>query len=145
MRQALAVLLLATFTSGCMLYSYGQFDPLSSGREFDEAQLRFTRLVRWNQWEKASEMVAPDSRERFREVMAGLEGVKFTDWETILVDMSKGLKTAEVQVQIEGYREATLLHASARMTQNWERLPGASSPWVVRPDVEPLAAAFALR
>jgi hypothetical protein len=144
MRRLVAALLLAASTAlpGCMLFSYGQFDPLSSGRVFDDTQLRFNRLVRWGQWEKAAEMVATDRREEFLTVGKALADVRFTDWDVAAMEMGKGFTTAEVVVRIEGYRPTTLMHHEVRMVQEWERLEGVSSPWVVRPRLDELTLAF---
>jgi hypothetical protein len=144
MRRLVAALLLAASTAlpGCMLYSYGQFDPLSSGRAFDDAQLRFNRLVRWGQWEKASEMVASEEREGFLAVGRALSDVRFTDWDVATMEMADGFASAEVVIRIEGYRPQTLMHHEVRMVQAWERLEGVSSPWVVRPRLDELTLAF---
>jgi hypothetical protein len=147
MRHALAALLLAatTVAPGCWFVSYGKIDPLSSGAAFDDAQRRFTQLVRWGQWEKASEMVAPDSRSRFAEVMKSLSDVRFTDWEIVQLEMGEGFHTAHVVVRVAGYRESTLTHHEARMAQEWERKDGISSHWIVRPALDEVQGAFAQR
>jgi hypothetical protein len=147
MRRLVAALLLAATAglSGCMLFSYGQFDPLSSGRAFDDAQLRFNRLVRWGQWEKASEMVAAEEREAFLAVGKALGDVRFTDWDVTTLEMGDGFANAHLEVRIEGYRPTTLMHHEVRMVQEWERLEGVSSTWVVRPRLDELSLAFAGR
>ncbi len=148
MRNVLAALLLAasaTLQTGCWFFSYGQLDLLSSGWAFDEKQERFNRLVRWGHWEMAVPMVAEDQRERFTEVMRSLEGVRFTDWDVLVVDMAKGFDTAHVEVRLEGYRETTLMQHESVMVQDWERRQGIESDWVVRPDLDAVAAAFAAR
>jgi hypothetical protein len=145
MKRAFAALLLAASTllnAGC-LFSHGQFDLLGTGTAFDETQVRFSRLVRWGHWEMASAMVAEDQREHFIEVMRGLQDVKFTDWEIMLLDVAKGFDTARVEIRIEGYRQSSLMHHEAVMIQEWERIPSIDSEWVVRPDMEAVARAFA--
>jgi hypothetical protein len=144
MRRLVAALLLAASTAlpGCMLFSYGQFDPLSSGRAFDDAQVRFNRLVRWGQWEKAAEMVASEQREEFLAVGRALSDVRFTDWDVATMEMGEGFSTAELVIRIEGYRPTTLMHHEVRMVQEWERLEGVTSPWVVRPRLDELTLAF---
>lgn len=147
MRRLVAACLLAATAAlpGCMLFSYGQFDPLSSGRAFDDTQLRFNRLVRWGQWEKASEMVAAEDRDAFLAVGKALGDVRFTDWDVAVLEMGDGLEKAYLEVRIEGYRPANLMHHEVRMAQEWERLEGVSSPWVVRPRLDELSLAFAGR
>jgi hypothetical protein len=148
MRNVLAALLLAAsaaLSSGCWFFSYGQVDLLASGWEFDETQERFNRLVRWGHWEMAVPLVAEDQRERFIEVMRKLEGVRFTDWDVLVVDMAQGFGTAHVEVRLEGYRESTLTQVESVMIQEWEKHQGLESKWLVRPDLEAVAAAFAAR
>ena len=144
MRRLVAALLLVAGTAlpGCSLFSYGQFDPLSSGQAFDDAQVRFNRLVRWGQWEKAAELVASDRREEFLTVGKALADVRFTDWDVTMLEMEDGLAKATVEIRIEGYRPTTLMHHEVRMVQEWERLEGVSSPWVVRPRLDELTLAF---
>jgi hypothetical protein len=144
MRNAFAALLLAAsavFSSGC-LFSHGQFDLLGTGTAFDETQERFSRLVRWGHWEMAIPLVAEDQRDHFSEVMRELDDVKFTDWEIINVDVATGFDTARAEIRLEGYRESTLMTAEAVMVQEWERIQGIESEWVVRPDLEALRIAF---
>jgi hypothetical protein len=145
MKRALAALLLtasAVLNAGC-LWSHGQVDILGTGTAFDETQERFSRLVRWGHWEMASAIVADDQRDHFIEVMQRLEDVKFTDWEILLMDVATGFDTARVEVRLEGYRQSTLMHYEAVMVQEWERIPSVDSQWVVRPDVDAVARAFA--
>jgi hypothetical protein len=87
-------------------------------------------------------MVAPDSREEFIDVMEGLAGIKFTDWEIIVLDMGRGFQTATVEVRLEGFRETTLTHHSAVMTQEWERVDTLMATWQVKPDMTQVAANF---
>jgi hypothetical protein len=146
MKRALAALLLSAVcsTTGC-LWSHGQLDLLGTGTAFDETQMRFSRLVRWGHWEMASQIVAEDQRDHFIEVMSSLGDVKFTDWEIMITDVAKGFDTARVEVRIEGYRQSSLMHYEAVMVQEWERIPSIESEWVVRPDMDAVARAFAAK
>lgn len=136
-----AFVLLVAPLGGC-IFSHGQVDVLQHGDAFDEAQTRFSRLVKWGAWQKAVPMVAPDSREEFIAVMEGLAGIKFTDWEILVLDMGRGLQTATVEVRLEGFRETTLTHHSAVMTQEWERVDTLMATWQVKPDMTQVAANF---
>jgi hypothetical protein len=145
MRNVLATLLLAAsalLPTGC-LFSHGQFDLLGTGTAFDETQERFSRLVRWGHWQMAVPLVAEDQRDHFTEVMSKLDDVKFTDWEIITVEVATGFDTAYAAIRLEGYRESNLMQAEAVMTQEWERIQGIESEWVVRPNLDSLAVAFA--
>jgi hypothetical protein len=147
MRNAFAVLLLAAaaaLSSGCLL-SHGQLDLLGSGTAFDETQERFNRLVRWGHWEMAAELVADDQREHFVDVMETLRDVKFTDWEILVMDVAKGFDTAHVSVRLEGYKKSSLVYYEGVLEQDWTRIQGIESTWVVRPNVDALSVAFAGR
>ena len=87
-------------------------------------------------------MVAPESREEFVDVMEGLSDVKFTDWEILVLDMGSGFETAVVEIRLEGFRERTLTHHAAIMTQEWERVDTVMSTWQVKPDLTQVAANF---
>ena len=145
MRRLLVALLLLVGVAlpGCSMFSYGQLDPLASGQAFDDAQTRFNRLVRWGQWEKASEMVATEDREAFLAAGRALGDVRFTDWDVTVLEMGKGLETAHVEVRIEGYHPSTLVQHEARFVQEWQRLEGVTSPWVVKPHLDELTLKFA--
>jgi|GEM_PF-4517818 len=148
MRVLVAAIALAAGVAalpGCTLFSYGQFDPLSSGRAFDDAQRRFNRLVRWGQWEKAAELVASDQRQAFLDLGRVIADVRFTDWDVTVLEMGENFETAHLEVRIEGYRPTTLTQHEVVMVQAWERLDGVSSTWVVRPRLEELRLAFAGR
>ena len=56
--------------------------------------------------------------------------------------MGKGFETAHLEVRIEGYRPSTLMQHEVRMVQEWQRLEGVTSPWVVRPRLDELTLAF---
>lgn len=147
MRHAIAAMLLAvtaTFGSGC-LFSHGQLDLLGSGTAFDEAQERFTRLVRWGHWEMATELVAEDARGQFIETMKAFGRVKFTDWEVLMMDVAEGFGTARVEVRLEGYSEATLARFEGVMIQEWTRSDDIKSIWRVRPDLTAVSAALAAK
>jgi hypothetical protein len=61
----------------------------------------------------------------------------------MITDVAKGFDTARVEVRIEGYRQSSLMHYEAVMVQEWERIPSIESEWVVRPDMDAVARAFA--
>jgi len=136
------LLLLATAPLGGCMISHGMFDPLSAGSALDESQLRFSRLVRWQQWEKAAEMVHPDARDDFEKMMRALNGVQFTDWELTEVDVAEDFETAHVEILIEGYSPRTMINHQAIMVQEWERMSTVTHGWVVSPHLDALADKF---
>ena len=147
MRNVIAALLLA-FTavtgSGCF-YSHGQVDLLGSGDKFDGAYERFTRLVRWGHWEMATPLVFEHEQDAFIATMKTLGGVKFTDWEVMVMDVAEGFGTAHVEIRLEGYREGTLETFSGVLVQDWIRINKVSSDWKVKPDFTSVTAAIAAK
>ncbi len=138
-RMASAVLLCSLLgLTGC-LWSYGQFDPLHRGDAFDEAQKRFTRMIRWGQIEKAASYVAEDAREQFLADAPALQGVRFTDYEVLVIDLEDGLRTGTVEVLFYGYRMPVMVEKTVAMTQEWEHGDGN---WRVRPTIEDLRGNF---
>jgi hypothetical protein len=138
----LCLLALLVVPLGGCVFSHGQIDLLQHGDSFDKAQTRFSRLVKWGAWQKAVPMVSPDAREEFVDVMQGLSGVKFTDWEVLVLDMGAGFQTATVEIRLEGFRESTLTHHAAIMTQEWTRVDTVMATWQVEPDLTQVAANF---
>ena len=145
MRMLAAVALAAMLATqtGCV-FSYGQLDVLQYGDSFDESYVKFNRSLRWGAWQKAIPYVVPDQRERFMEVMGQLGDITFTDWDVLVLDMSPGLSDAHVEVRIEGYRPATLMHRQAVLVQDWQRIDKKGN-WQVELKLEPLSDGFAAR
>lgn len=136
------LLVVGTAPLGGCFFSYGRFDPLSAGTALDESQLRFSRLIRWHQWEKAAEMVDPESRAEFEKMMRALNGVQFTDWELSEVQMGDDFETAHVEIMISGYSPRTMINHSVIMVQEWKRTNSVTHGWVVAPKLDTLADKF---
>ena len=81
----LAPLVLAfTITLASLGCAFGEFrpgDPFDRQYTLDEAQHRYTTLVRFSVFDRARAFVAKDDRDAFMERMKALDDARFTDYE----------------------------------------------------------------
>lgn len=135
--QALLAAFALCSTTGC-LYSMA-VDPMGNRNAFDQAQRRYTQLLRWGEPEMATEFVDPELREEFRRHIPILTDIRITDFETGAVDYSGD--SASVTVVYEAFGRRAPVQLSFREHQAWYR-EGMSGNWMVRPDLEELAGLF---
>ncbi len=139
MRLAVAPLLgFALFaTLGCVT---APFDFSGKERGLEEAQRRYTELVRWGEIESASAYVDPavaadylDNAERFR-------GIRFSDFKSGPLHYGQDSDTATVVVVYHAYSIRTLVEKRIREHQEWYREPSAANAWRVRPQLNAIAS-----
>jgi hypothetical protein len=99
---------------------------------FHDAQRRYTRLMRFSDWEKAGRYVAPDTRQVFRSETAALGDLRFSDYE--IQEVEAFGDTATALVAYTGWRASSPTVVTYLEEQQWELADGA---WVVRPRLEP--------
>ena len=114
-------------------------DPLGRANSLEEAQDKYTQLVRWGEIEKASAYVDPELQEAFLEHGPQLESLRFTDFETGTLEYTDG-NSANVTVTYHAYSEATFLEQSIREEQEWYREGGLTNTWRVRSELPALLA-----
>lgn len=102
------------------------------GREHDftESQKRYTQLVRWAEFARASQYVDPDFREAFRADVRRLSELRFTDYD-IRRRSDPEEQSATVHVTYQAYRIASLLETAVQEEQQWYR--DDSGRWWVKP------------
>lgn len=98
---------------------------------FHDTQRRYTRLMRFTDYEKAGRFVAPDSRQQFRDRTAALGNLRFTDYQ--LQEVEATGDTAIARVEYVGYRANQPVVVTYVEEQQWELMGGS---WVVRPIIE---------
>lgn len=134
-RAAVLVLLAGAF-GACV----SPTDPLGREEALEEAQRRYTELVRWGEAEQAGRYVDPELRDEFVRLARQLGDLRITDYE--IGEIERQDDSAVVTVTYEGYAVATLVERSARERQEWFRAPGLANVWLVRPGLAEVVAAL---
>ena len=120
-----AMVALALVAAGCA--SLGRFDRAN---DFEDAQQRFSQLVRWGQISKASEWVAPEQRAEFLTLAPEFTDVRFTDYEILDVKLADDARSATAEVRYLGYLVPSYLERSVDLRQEWRC--DDSAGWQVR-------------
>ncbi|UCE85169.1 MAG: hypothetical protein JSU66_12560 [Deltaproteobacteria bacterium] len=136
----LTVLFAALLLVGCG--GFRMLDKLRPADDISDIQTRYTRLVRWNEFGKASEYVDPELREAYLRDARGLHGLRFTDYEVQWVDQGADGRSATAHVRYRGYSTGALIELPEfDETQEWY-FDVLSRRWLVRPDMQGLVAAY---
>ena len=101
------------------------------GAMFKESQRRYTRLMRFTDFDKARAFVAVDAKADFRKTTTALRDIRFTDYE--IEEIETDGKTGTVVVAYSGYRASSPTVVTLSEEQHWE-LNGNS--WIVRPTLQ---------
>ena len=120
---------------GCANGEFRPKDPFDRGLTFNEAQHRYTVLVRWSEFQKAKAFVAEDQREKFLADMKALKQARFTDYESEDVDLDEELQKATVHVTYTLYLPSTPYELEITETQEWSR-SGMGNTWRVQSTFE---------
>ena len=126
--------LLVLGTGGCMTVT----DPLGHREALEDAQKRYTDLIRWRDAERAAIFVDPELRKDFLEQAEELENLEISDYELGDLEFGDGDETATIDVTYRGYSLSHLVERKIRVTQEWHRDEG--NTWLVRPDLEDVVA-----
>ena len=136
---AIAALLATLVLPGCVGTLFDKLRPVDG---ISDIQKRYTRLVRWNEFGKASQYVDPELREDYLNNARGLRGLRFTDYEVSWLERAADGRSATAQVRSRGYSTAALTELPAfSETQEWYFDRGKRR-WLVRPDMAGLVAAY---
>jgi len=117
-------------------------DPTGRKSALENAQRRYTQLVRWGEIKRASVYVEPDLREEFLAYEPFFEQIRFTDTDTEEVDLDPSQDTASIEVTYRAYSLATFQEKRIVETQEWTRYGGMRNNWLVRPEIEEIVGAF---
>lgn len=126
--------LIVLATAGCMTVT----DPLGHRDALEDAQKRYTDLIRWRDAERAAIFVDPEMRKDFLEQAGELENLEISDYELGDLEFGDGDETATIDVTYRGYSLSHLVERKIRVTQEWHRDEG--NTWLVRPDLEDVVA-----
>ena len=98
---------------------------------FHETQKRYTRLMRFTDFDRARSFVAADARTAFNDRTVALRDIHFTDYAIQQIDNDK--TSATVLVEYTGYRSSSPVVISFSEEQHWEL---AENAWTVRPTLQ---------
>lgn len=130
-----ALLLQAT---GCAFGEFRPGDPFDRQLTFDEAQHRYTTLVRFSSFQKARSFVAPAARADFLARMKALGDARFTDFDSEEVELDEDKQGATVRVTYSVYTPSMPYEVEVEETQVWRR-DGLSNKWEVVSSFDGLA------
>ncbi len=99
--------------------------------KFELAQRKYTQFVRWSDFHRAEEYVAPDAREAFHGITDELGGVRFMDYRIESVDFDPESNEAEARVVYSAYRRSVAAAISVEERQEWQR-DEETKTWTVR-------------
>lgn len=115
-------------------------DPSGKHNALENAQRRYTELVRWGELERASAFVDPELLEEYLGYATALEDIRFTDFETGSLVFHDETDTATAVVVYHAYSLSTLVEKRIREDQQWYRDDKLSNSWRVRPDMRQIVA-----
>lgn len=117
-------------TTGCAFGEFRPGDPFDRQWTLDQAQHRYTTLVRFSEFEKARKFVAEDERDVFIERMKALDEARFTDFESEAVELDDAKLNATVVVTYTIYTPSLPYETEVEETQEWSR-SGMKNSWRV--------------
>ncbi|MCH8891750.1 MAG: hypothetical protein IH827_11845 [Myxococcales bacterium] len=124
-------------TLGCAIAS---FDLTGKERALEDAQRRYTELVRWGEIEGASAYVDPAVATDYLNIAERFRDIRFSDFETGPLQFGEGSDTATVDVVYHAYSIRTLVEKRIREHQEWYREASAANAWRVRPNLDAIAS-----
>ena len=131
----LSLALLATL--GC---AGSLFDFLGKERALEDAQRKYTELVRWGEIDSASFYVDPAIADAYLDTAELFQDIRFTDFESGKLQFGEGSDTATVNVVYHAYSTKTLVEKTFRERQEWYREADADNEWRVRPNLAAIAS-----
>ena len=117
-------------------------NPFNNGgkeRALEDAQRKYTELVRWGEIDHASVYVDPKVADDFIRTAELLKDVRFTEFESGELKFGEDSETATVNVVYHAYSKRTLIEETFRERQEWYREADADNQWRVRPDLAAIA------
>jgi len=138
-RSLLCVALLAT--PGCVGSLFGS---KANEETLEDAQRKYTELVRWGEIEEASAFVDPAISADFLVTAERFQGIRFTDFKSGPLQFAEGSDTATVNVIYRAYSTSTLVEKKISEHQEWYREESADDDWRVRSNLDAMAGELGL-
>ncbi len=127
MRWSSALVLVAPLALGCVMFS----DPLQRQAALEDAQRRYTELVRWGDLRQASKFVDPEELNAFLALADALEEIRVTEFDISEIEYD-GEREVNVLVTYHGYSLSTFLEHRFSEQQTWYRNSSLKTVWRVR-------------
>jgi len=116
------------------------FDFTGKEKALEDAQSRYTELVRWGEIEGASAYVDPAIIAEFLVTAKRFQHIRFTDFESGPLQFGEGSETATANVVYHVYSTRTLVEKKFRERQEWYREASAGDGWRVRSNLAAIAS-----
>ena len=120
----------ALSTTGCAFGEFRPMDPFDRQLTLDQAQHRYTTLVRFSDFDRAGAFVAAEHRAEFADRMRTLDAARFTDYESESVELDDDKEKATVRVTYTIYTPALPYEVEVAEIQEWSR-SGITNNWRV--------------
>ena len=137
-----ALLLALTTSLGCAFGEMRWSDPLDRELSLEDAQHRYTVLMRWSHFEKAANYVHPDVRDEFIASAPAFRDLRFTEYESDPVELDEARASATIEVTYYVYTPTSPMETSVTETQEWTRESGNN--WFVKSSFSGLQEILAL-
>ncbi|MEE8163953.1 MAG: hypothetical protein V3T64_00140 [Myxococcota bacterium] len=96
-------------------------DPFDRKLTLEEAQYRYTILVRWADFQGAKNFVAQDDRDAYMQRMKTLSDARFTGYESETVEFDDGNRKATIEVVYTLYLASSPFETEITESQAWTR------------------------
>ncbi len=116
--------------SGCASGEIRLGDPFDRKLTLEEAQHRYTVLVRWADFQRAKNFVAEHDRDAFVQRMKTLSEARFTGYESADVEFDDGNRKATIEVVYTLYLPWSPYETEITESQVWTR-DGVRNNWRV--------------
>jgi len=126
----MALLVGIALSLGCANGEIRLGDPFDRQLTFEEAQHRYTVLMRWSKLQSAKNFVAKEKRAAFLKRMKALSEARFTGFETEEAELDDERQTATVRVIYTLYMPSSPYEVEIAERQVWSR-NGLSNVWNV--------------
>lgn len=123
-------------TIGC---ASNPFDFSGKERALEDAQRKYTELVRWGELDRASFYVDPAIADAYLDIAELFADIRFTNFESGALQFGEDFNTATVNVVYHAYSTKTLVEKTFRERQEWYREADADDEWRVRPNLASIA------